>query len=130
MQNSITGEAPRHRRSVVHRNPTAWHCVCHQQRGQAVGHFDVSTFLLCCTSTVLHGPAIIIGIAQPQEPATPTSFPLKEPLDRASPSTTTDSRTLSSIPKTVGGEGTTKKPHAILTNNNIRGFKTRLKNSV
>src|SRR5271163_5034075 len=113
MQNSITGEAPRHRRSVVHRNPTAWHCVCHQQRGQAVGHFDVSTFLLCCTSTVLHGPAIIIGIAQPQELVTPTSFPLEEPFshnrqdespDRASPSTAADGRTLSSIPKTIGGE--------------------------
>src|SRR5271170_3160861 len=41
--------------------------TCHEQRGQAVGHFDVSTVLLCCASTVLHGPTIIIGIAQPQE---------------------------------------------------------------
>ena len=45
--------------------------------------------------------------------ATPTSFPLEEPfshnqqddsLDRASPSTATDGRTLSLIPKTIGGE--------------------------
>jgi|SRR5271155_4086459 len=35
--------------------------VCHQQRGQAVGHFDVSTVLLCCNSTVLHDPAIVVG---------------------------------------------------------------------
>src|SRR5271163_3364741 len=78
MQNSITGEAPRHRKSVVHRNPTAWHCVCHQQRGQAVGYFDVNTVLLCCTSTALHGLTIIIGIAQ-------TSFPLEEPFSHTDP---------------------------------------------
>jgi hypothetical protein len=66
-----------------HRNPTAWHCVCHQQRGQTVGHFDVSTVLLCCTFTVLHGPAIIIGVAQPQEPGTPTCVPLEEPFSHS-----------------------------------------------
>jgi len=99
--------------SVVHRNPTAWHCACHQQRGQAGGNFNDSTVLLCCTSTVLHSPAIIIGVAQPQEPATPTSFPLEEPfshnrqdesLDHESPSTAADGRTLSSISKTIGRE--------------------------
>jgi len=75
--------------------------ICHQQRGQAVGHFDVSTVLLCCTSTVLYDPAIVVGIAQPQKPATLTSSTLEEPfshnrqdesLDRASPFTSADGR--------------------------------------
>jgi hypothetical protein len=121
LQTSITGEAPRHRRSVVHRSPTAWHCV-----------FAASTInskdklLVTLTSALSHVPAIIVGVAQRRNRLRRRPFLKKNPSRATGRMRASTARHHPPPPtaehyrqyrRQLAEKGTTKKPHAISTSN-------------